>query len=255
MPWFRNEKTDEETYIVSIYAKEELPTWNELWNEFWNNGAFSYDPNDASQNVDGKVSDSRPATVLNSIDLYWKLSHRKLLLGWVCNQLNKLLFEDKMIDTMLAIINGDIRPDEKTCDMRFGLLELEAVDDGENYDTSVIRSPGFAVGSAVAPAIYTCELPSTGERSLFASSHPAVNIKDLTRKFELVLVLSGDDPDDDPVVLNGDSEDFRHILALIFLEVGDYFSGDVGWKDKQGNNLPVEELQRRCENSGFDPAL
>ena len=40
MPWIT--ENGEKKYIPSAYAKEELPTWNELYNEFYKNQYYVY---------------------------------------------------------------------------------------------------------------------------------------------------------------------------------------------------------------------
>lgn len=77
MPWITNKNGDKE-YIVSKYAKEELPTWAEMHDDFWLQEIFAYNNSENDKN-----------------DLYWKIPHRKFILSICCNQLNKMIYEDE----------------------------------------------------------------------------------------------------------------------------------------------------------------
>ncbi|MCM1220104.1 MAG: hypothetical protein NC548_37000, partial [Lachnospiraceae bacterium] len=64
MPWVLDENGNKK-YTPSIYAKEELPTWNEFYNEFYKSGNYTYDG--------GKD--------VFEIDPYWKIPRKKYLLA------------------------------------------------------------------------------------------------------------------------------------------------------------------------------
>ena len=53
MPWNEN-KNGERVYNLSLYAKEELPTWGEL-HELYSRGKYFYDPKDPEDEPINKV--------------------------------------------------------------------------------------------------------------------------------------------------------------------------------------------------------
>jgi len=258
MPYVNNKDTGEDEYVTSIYAKEELPTWNELYNEFWLGEVFSYDPDNPDHNVVGVPPNSDPVTIVQHIDMFWKLPHRKLLLGWVCNQLNKMIFEDNQRDDIIDHFSS-----YEITDIRFVLLETifsgHVIDMMTRYDGIFIdTSPYMAsenLQAGIAPAIITCELPSTNQRSLFASNYPSVNIKDLVHRLELVMITK--ERDDYLSYLTHRQSLYQKTIGHMLRDVARYFEGDtVGWKDDDGIVLPsVPQPKRGCDNVGVDPAL
>ena len=256
MPWIKNaDGTDK--YIVSLYAKEELPTWDEIYNQFWKHEVFEYDPYNNDHMIEGIPESSDPGELIKRMDLYWKLPHRQVLLGWICNQLNKMLFEDGQRDRMIEVATNVL---EIACnDIRFWLLEVNP--NNAFYDLSMmdIESGIIKVGTDTPPPVITCELPSTGQRSMFASKHPSVNIKTFTYRFKLGIVLreSNTDRPRPYVILTSDNPNHRYIISELLTDVRNYFEGDrVGWKDIDGNVMPTQApLKRGCDDSGSDPAL
>ena len=85
MPWNKDINGDPK-YDLSVYAKEELPTWSEVYNEFYKQKMFSYSITDPSQ---------------QTIDPYWKIPHMKYIIMTVCNQFNKMIFEDGYKDEII----------------------------------------------------------------------------------------------------------------------------------------------------------
>lgn len=92
MPWKIDDNGDNK-YIPSIYCKEELPTWSEVYEEFWTGRIFSYSP-DISEH--------------QTLDSYWQIPRRKVILATVCNQFNKMIIEDGYKEEITKFISDII---------------------------------------------------------------------------------------------------------------------------------------------------
>jgi hypothetical protein len=233
MPYMKD-RNDDEIYIPSAYAKEELPTWNEFYNEFYKPQVLTFNP------TDDKQCES---------DLYWKLPHRKLLLGWVCNQLNKMLFEDNMKENVLAFINnkyyeifGDIIND-------IHFILKDATDDSSTLEDMLSYNK--------LPIIYTCELPTTGKRSIFASEMSSKNIKNMHGVISLQMVLKSGNNTFTILPSINNKDVFWDIVRDLIISVIAYFSDLVGWKDAHGNLIDSEyDIRPGCGyQAGFDAAI
>lgn len=232
MPYIKD-TNNEDKYIPSKYAKEELPTWEEIYNQFYKNKIWNYDINDESHQTP---------------DLYWKLPHRKMLLGWICNQFNKMLFEDGMKDHMMSWISNNITSigGGNVIDMHFTIIENNNYESQFTYDN--------------LPLIYTCEIPSTGDRSIFASDLPSKNIKSFIGVMQLVIIVESDNGVVS-IMLSNDKrseEIYWAIVSELIKDVIAYFEGGfVGWKDANGQRL-IDELDIKpgCGyQAGVDAAL
>jgi hypothetical protein len=251
-----DDANNEKKYVPSIYAKEELPTWNEIYNEFYKEKAWFYDPDNESQQAN---------------DLYWKVPHRKILLGWICNQFNKMLFEDSMKSAILNWFNINFKDRfvSQVDDIRFFLIEDEeslnvSQSDTEKVDSTLVESKVFDTiyssynDISLPPVIYTCEIPSTGERSIFASSHPSVNIKDFTSILKLKSIIKSGNVF---YMISGGNDDniFWDLVSEMIKDIIAYFEGDfVGWKDENGNpiNGDAIEIKPGCGyQSGSDASI
>lgn len=220
-------------YIPSKYAKEELPTWSEMFNEFYKGNITTYDPNDSSHIEE---------------DLYWHLPHRKMLLGWICNQLNKMLFEDGRRDDILNLVNNNYEDLKNRVTNVYFILKPSVIDEDieklYHWDNM--------------PVIYTCELPSTKKRSIFASDSPSINIKTLEGNLELKVII---DIKVSTFTVASDEESsyiFWDIVDELLKDMIEYFNGDlVGWKDDDGNIIPdLNGFKPGCGyDNGIDAAL
>lgn len=130
MPWKTN-KTGVKTYSVSIYAKEELPTWGEVYNDWYKAGMPMYNRNDDHE-----------------IDPYWRIPKLKLLVTLVCNQFNKMLLEeDGLKNDLLSIINKRVLTDD-------------CIATGIRFMCEVHPTPNTIPLLDTAPVIYTIPLPT-----------------------------------------------------------------------------------------------
>ena len=74
MPWV--EENGNHFYKASPFIKEALPTWDEIYNEFYKKKITKY--------LEGKDTE---------LDHYYQVPRNKILVAFMCNQLNKMLFE------------------------------------------------------------------------------------------------------------------------------------------------------------------
>lgn len=234
MPWIKN-NVGEDEYHVSLYAKEELPTWDEMYTEFYKRELFSYTKDDTE------------------LDPYWKIPRAQVLLATCCNQLNKMIFEDKVdvnIDMTLTdirfIIDGYVNPFIGKTFNRYKL------DQDLWYEKHLL-------GKGTPPPIYSIHNPNGIENPFITNKHPRIYIQDedntgcgtlkllVTRdRFTSMHEIYG------PVLR---SVIYYQVIDKLMEPLKEYFEGGEvpGWKDTDG-----KLIQGKKENgciSGFDPAL
>lgn len=237
-------------FTHSRYAKEELPVWSEIWEQFALNRAYDYDPDNPAHNLPAPDS-SRPEVILNSHDIYWQQPHRKLLLGWMANEFNKLILEDGRLNEIREELNGIILAN----------LDTIALDPTVKVSINVTDIIFDIIGVHTAtPAelyrwVYTQLSPTTKTRSIFASSEPSVDMANIRDRVELAMELILD--------INGavmrvklrptvDDTLYMMIVDKILEPIRIYFDEPVGWKDEGYEPQP---LTRRCLDMGIDPAI
>lgn len=246
MPWIRDD-SGHPKYIHSIYDKDCLPTWDEVYNGFWKSKAFTFDPNDPTHIVK---------------DTYWLRPHRKLLLGWVCNQLNKIVSEDRGCMTGVNHVLDHRYMDPFTNIV----LPQHHFNYAKFYIDSIpsMRSITDIIGDdePTPPAIYQCKLPKQNSYSIFKSDYPYIDIDTIDGEVGIYISLidtktcNGDINDAAGMILSPvkDSFEYTEIIAVMIQHIIDYFENGVGWKDSDGkliDSLPTEQI---CQ-SGHDPAL
>lgn len=227
MPW-KIDETGKKKYEISIYDKECLPTWDEIYNKFYKNQIFKYDP------------DNQEHQILQ--DVYWKRPSRKLLLAWTCNQLNKMIFEDG-IDVVEFINNKYGVSFDK---LHFIIIEDSLIKEGAILPECIVD----LIDLKGPPKIYSCKIPSTNQYSVFQTKHPQINIDDLIGHVRIVAAASTDVGISIPTY-----DELLDIINFILKDIINYFENGIGWKDKEGNMMPVDQPSRNCEGAGFDPAL
>lgn len=226
MPWI-NDENGKKKYIPSIYAKEELPTWNEVYNEFYRNRVYMY------SHID-----------LNHLkrDPYWKIPHQKYLLAVVCNQLNKMIFEDDMKDDVIHYMQ-DILSDR----VRYVAFVLET----DNDHNPVIPDPSSP------PAIYTIPLP-TGEPNPFIipSAVDRINIAEVKGTDLYLVPWIGYDVSGGFHVPELNMDHLDKLIDFMMRQMKSYFEGEgVGWKDSNGKLIESEPNLDYNHYAGVDPAL
>jgi len=214
MPWQTNE-AGEKKYELSIYCKEELPTWDELYNEFYIKESFQYDPSNPEYQV---------------MDPYWNRPRRKLLMAWACNQLNKIILEGRI--DYAEILNG---LSSQFTNFHFIIIE----------DSSLLLNNGsqlpWDISKLVkwdgAPKIYSCKLPSTNKPSIFQTKHPRIDIDDLNGPIRIIAVGCMDE-------LWCATTTPKKLIGIALKDVINYFENGIGWKDEDGNMLPVDAASK-----------
>lgn len=240
MPWIKDDN-GEQKYKLSIYAKEELPTWSEIYDEWLKNNMLIYNP----QNPEHQT-----------LDPYWKIPHRKYLIAVVCNQLNKMIFEGGLRNSVIQMLNKEFPFDGlEAWDIRFiceNLYPTTPMTDQEATDYMDKVSSKFyfprvkdETMTPIAPPIYTIPLPS-GEKNPFAlSSKTRIDVNSLNEKLAVNIVINMYNSDgylaytlDASPLLYGNNSDvmksYGTIIGYILRDIVDYFQNGIGWKDEDG---------------------
>ena len=202
MPW-KPDQDGGKKYELSLYCKEELPTWDELYNEFYLKKIFQYDP---------RLPDHEEP------DVYWNRPRRKMLLAWACNQLNKMVFEDGIDVTKFIRVKYNI-PFEK---LHFVLIEESAL----NMD-SLPEYFEELINLNRAPSIYSCKLPSTNLPSIFQTDYPRIDIDTLKGPIRIIAI-----PSTDAGLSLSTPQEFQDVITFVLKDVIKYFENGVGWKDE-----------------------
>lgn len=250
MPWHTDEN-GEVRYTVSLYTKDELPTWTELYAECYCGEKFCYDP----KNVGHQIRDP-----------YWNIPKRKFILATVCNQLNKMLFEDGKLAETLAFISSEILPG--TIDIRFscepiddGVSKMMSSDDKEHWARCVTDA---LVGEKFTHPIYTIPNPNgTPNFFIINKTIPRRDISTMNKFLCLHPYILFEDPNGSksnlmiytPLPFIDDQKDDHHkIIEFLLKDVIGYFSGEIGWKNPMGELVENIVHPKKCL-SGRDPAL
>lgn len=78
---------------LSAFSPTELPTWSEIHDEYYTQmflrSKHTYDPDE-----------------VYAEDSFWKVPRRKVLIALMCNQFNKMVYEDGYKDDLIKLINS-----------------------------------------------------------------------------------------------------------------------------------------------------
>ena len=228
MPWYNNitgelvkspsdddKQKDELIYRPSIYAKEELPTWAEVYEEFYLGKIFDYDPD----NPDHQTKDP-----------YWNIPHRKYLLATVCNQFNKMLFEDQEKDKILSKLSDKFHT--KMTGLCFVCREnWLPVDDVLNF----------------TPSIYTFPMPNGKTNPFITSNNKRIDISKMTGYICIDPVYIYDIPSDH----RDEFANINNFIDIMMDQYKSYFNGDIGWKDHNGKLIDENISCRDCTGAGY----
>ncbi len=257
MPWVKDEN-QENVYIPSLYAKEELPTWNEVYNEWYLNKIWDYNRDNHDH---------------QELDPYWKIPKRKMLIGFVCNQFNKMLFEDmKLKEKVINMIEEKIYPwGEDKLDIKF-ICEHSPVFNPDDFISNeefnglynrhcILWNKFFKdkfIGTDMTAPIYTIPLPTGKPNPFITNKFPRIDLSTLDiEKLVIHPIIGYKDrntyttyepfPEVDP--------DANTIIDMMIEIFKNYFENGVGWKDKEGNLIESSKNINYCNGSGIDPAL
>lgn len=210
---------DELVYRPSIYAKEELPTWAEVYEEFYLQKQYKYDAKDPNDN--------------DNIDLYWQVPHKKYLIAIVCNQFNKMLYEDGLKDRIIKELNKHIK--DNILGLQFTIYPIE---------------PNYIILTDKAPMIYTIPMPSGVANPFIVINHNRVSINTLNSvKFSAVIHTIDEDKED--VIRHVTEDELNAVIEIMIQPFKDYFTGNIGWKDSEGNPIEGDPSCRSCTGAGY----
>lgn len=271
MPWFNSTTgehvyspsdyngLDELKYKASAYVKEELPTWSEVYEDFYLNKIFTYDGE-------------------SDMDLYWKIPHNKFLIAVVCNQFNKMLYEDNLkaeileelnkvfkltsdpivVPNPISIINNQLM---YTATISYGKKELKITDEitdicfncgDENTRMRFVadfQQQGASIFNQL-PKIYTIDLPNGKPNPFIRSYENRINVNDIGDNISLwphVLHNNGKGL----TSLSPSSDEFNIIINVMIKRFKEYFDGIIGWKDQNGKLIGETcESCKTCNGAG-----
>lgn len=238
MPW-RTDENGNDVFVLSTYAKEELPTWNEIYEVWYKDKMFHYDPDDPN--------DQEP-------DVYWKIPRKQYLIAVICNQFNKMLYEDGKMDALKQLLfdEGIVPTDHQIEDISF--IAENGID--ENL-------PRFLKNHNIGdpnklPPIYVFPMPDGSRNPFIINNHPRIDITTVPGLIGVQPVISSTFNGDDGAYKLTDDQ-YDTIIDFMVRPMMMYFEGDcVGWKDKDGNVITANEsinADRVIHYPDDDPAL
>ena len=245
MPWYNSvtgehvyspsdsNQKDELVYKASIYAKEELPTWSEIYEEFYLNKCYSCDINKKEDQL---------------IDLYWKIPHKTFLISVICNQFNKMIYEDNLKDKIIDKLNHNIDKEIVGIRFKYGTMEdiyYHIIEYSHVYQNKVFDN---------APSIYTIPMPNGKPNPFITSKHHRLDVSQIQYPNRIYPVLQVKSTKLDGYAIyspNIDTKDFEIIISIMMEQYIEYFSGTIGWKDND-NNIEYNNSSRHCTAAGYD---
>lgn len=241
MSWIKDQN-GEKKYKVSIYTKEELPTWSEIYEEFYKKNICDWSPNIDNHQIK---------------DLYWKIPRRKILLAMMANQLNKMIFEDGMRSDVLDYISQRMK--KKCIDIRYVCDKInDKLNVSESWNAMLNR---YYVGMDNPPPIYTYPMPN-GSKNIFITSEriSRIDISQIDHNISIFPIIMFQDNEQKSIYcpmhdVSFQKQDYYTLLDFILRDIIQYFEGSgVGWKDEDGNLINQKQDEPTCQ-VGYDPAL
>lgn len=182
MPWIKD-MHNIDRYIPSLYTKNELPTWDEVYNEFYKKELFFYDPKNPKDKYD--------------LDPYWKIPRKLYLFATICNQFNKMLFENNYKDTVINFVNMEFLKELNNNDSpfhgyNFNLLDIRCKcgpptppiisKDNLHKDVMLLSTYNdcFNIDMDKPPMIYTLPHPKNIPDIFITNNHKRQNISQFT---------------------------------------------------------------------------
>ena len=220
MPWTIDENGDKK-YVVSMYVKEDLPTWFELYNEFYKKRIHNYERTENTE-----------------MDKYWKIPRRMYILITTCNKLNKIIQEDEPLYNQMKEL---ICPGKGNIDIK---LIFRLISSNPDIMENALD---FNKG------IYTLKHPERKENPFILNPEDRLYIPDDVDNLQLSIVAARNPTDIE--FINVKDVVLDNITNLLLKDVIEYFEGDrPGWKDKDDNVISSNK-PNHCNGNGFDPAL
>ena len=255
MPWIQNSKGEKE-YKLSIYTKEELPTWDEVYNEWYKNQQFIYDPDDEK---------------CQKMDLYWKIPHSIYLLATVCNQLNKMIYEDGYKDELLEYLNStslfsQLGPVENVYEFKDILfigsdcLMKQVHDKAKSKDFIKYLTEYWGLSYDVSPVIYSIKLPNGEDNPFIINKNQRRIYIDQTQEFHKRSAINiyaychvKNTETTGPILeyspFDEDPKKYFEIIKFMMNPFISYFENGIGWKNIDGRLITSKRTVL-----DFDPA-
>lgn len=235
MPWVKNENR-EDVYKPSIFVKEDLPTWNEFYYEFCINMS-SCRRYDSDNEYDEE-------------DKYWIIPRRLYLLATACNQLNKMLWEDGMMDKVIDYIY-------KVFNMKVDWISFILIEDKDIvYDEEGhICISSDSIYETIGREKFIESF--IGDREVYFMDK-SIKRFDITRCQQASMVIKASKSLDygdatfyiDDIDLYDDKIFYMNsIIDFMVQDIKKYFENGIGWKD-----IESSKEHKGCV-TGFDPAL
>ena len=202
MPWIVDE-SGEDVYRASMWVKEELPTWSEL-REWYECAYYTY-----TDQPDQKM------------DVYWKIPRSKYLLSVVCNQLNKLLYEDRLI------LPRNISDDDLG-------IHVKGNAESVSFGFIIDKTPAYNLSSQT-PMIYSISHPRRLENP-FITPYPRTDIR-YANSMELQTIVHVEHSAY-PIVFDANSS--WQLIDRLIAPVKEYFRDEIGWKDVKKIVIPFD---------------
>jgi len=225
---------DELIYKPSIFAKEELPTWSEVYEEFYTHKVYEYNPEVINHQVN---------------DLYWNFSHTKFLIATATNQFNKMLFEDGMRIGINNLLSQ--RLPFKVDGLQFlcgdGSCAVEWIRSNPSSSKEIFKS---------IPEVYTFPMPNLKVNPFIINAYKRIDVTKLNGRMFIQPIIQIKNPSSHVYTLfmpvPGISE-FNIVIDVMMIEFKEYFNGDIGWKDENGNVIEGDPGTRDCTGAGYIP--
>lgn len=242
MPWYNvttgelvlspsddDKEKDVLEYRPSIYTKEELPTWSEVYEEFYLNNQFMYDSN----NINDQIEDN-----------YWKIPHKKYLIAIVCNQFNKMLYEDMLMPQITEKISKAINIPVKSLQFVFG--QIDKPQHIHEISTEEFFKDIYE--------IYTIPLPTGKENPFILSQYNRIDVSKMDGNLFLFPILDMSIDDDkrisSPYLYN---VIFHKVIEVMIEMYKEYFEGEnIGWKDSDGKLIEGDPSCHTCTGAGYN---
>lgn len=239
MPWIYDEKREEKVYKTSAYLVDELPAWSEIYYDFYLRMYF------------------RDELDIKEMDPFWNIPRRLYVAGMMCNQFNKMLYEDNYMDQLMDQFEN--------CESIGFVLDV-----AHTEINTVIQ---FELISSRFPIVYKCVRYynsefDNGPLAYYISDNintfpqiinkedriPRINLNRLTsmeNAYPLLVIKKKDSPH--WIIENRLS---AFVMGTLLRDVLEYFGGtQIGWKDKHGNIVTHGDKVDKFTLLQNDPAL
>jgi hypothetical protein len=159
-----------------------------------------------------------------------------------------MIYEDNLKDQIINELNSKI--DKEIVGIRFIYgtkddMYFDIVNCSHKYKDKIFD---------IAPDIYTIPMPNGNQNPFIISKHPRINVtelKDPNRIYPVLQVKSTKVAGYAIYSPNIDNEDFDTTIEVMMKQYINYFSGDIGWKDSDGQLIECDNNCKQCTGAGY----